>query len=157
MLDPSRIVIDTNVWLYYFLGRQPECRIIRDLFLACNDRGVTLLYTPTTYKDVFFLIPRQMRRDAAAEGVRDDVSYLPSAWACVDALSQMAVAIPQSLVECSLARNLRKRHNDLEDNLLVAAAETSDADYIVTYDKRLIRDYDPVCLTPGQMLAFLAR
>lgn len=157
MLEPRYIVVDTNVWLYYFLGREPECSTIRDLFLSCDEHGVTLIYTPTTYKDVFFLIPRQMRRDAIAEGKDEEVSYLPSAWACIDVMTQVAVAIPQSLVECAMARDLRKSHNDLEGNLLIAAAETSDADYIITYDQRLIRDYAPVCLTPEQMLKFLEK
>lgn len=157
MLKPSRLVIDTNVWLYYFLGRQPECEASRNLFLICQAQEIALLYTPTTLKDFFYLLPRQMRRDALAAHQDAEVSYLPAAWSCVEVMSQIATAVSQGQAECTLARGLRGSHNDLEDNLLVAAAETAKADYIVTYDRGLIHDYAPVCLTPEQALALVRR
>ena len=156
LLHPSSALIDTCVWVAYLMGVQPQCTEITELFEACARNGVTLLYAPTTLKDVFHIIPRQARRDAIAAGENvADVSFSPLAWAAVQKITEIAAAAPQALPECELAWMLRSRHADLGNNLIVAAAETSGADYVVTYDQAFISHYTPACVTPSQLLALL--
>ena len=156
LLHPKSVLVDTNVWMYYLLGVQPRCEETVSLFELCARRGITLLHTPTTLKDLFYLIPLQARRDAMQGGERaDERSFAPLAWACVRHVTNMAVAVPQSLAECELAWMLRKQHDDFEDNLLVAAAETSKADYIATYDRKLLEAFAPACVEPAQLAAML--
>lgn len=155
MSRPDSLLIDTNVWIDFFLGSEPFCWEAYRLFEVADDRRVTLLYAPTTIKDVFYTIPRRMRLAAQGDGGDKGVSYLPAAWACVRKMTEIAVAAPQSLAECDMAWMLRTTHGDFEDNLLMATAETCNADYVVTYDKRLLERFAPACATPGQVLRLL--
>jgi predicted nucleic acid-binding protein len=70
-------------------------------------------------------------------------------------MTEIAVAVGQSLPECSLAWMLRSEHPDLEDNLIMAAAETSNVDFVVTYDKDMLEHFSPACITPAQALRLL--
>jgi predicted nucleic acid-binding protein len=45
---------------------------------------------------------------------------------------------------------LRTKHGDLEDNLVIAAAETCNADYVVSYDRKMLEHFSPACITPEQ-------
>lgn len=45
---------------------------------------------------------------------------------------------------------LRTKHGDLEDNLVIAAAETCNADYVVSYDREMREHFSPTCITPEQ-------
>jgi predicted nucleic acid-binding protein len=65
-------------------------------------------------------------------------------------MTEIAVAAPVSPPEFDLAWTLRSRHADLEDNLIIAAAETCNADYVVSYDRAMLEHFSPVCITPEQ-------
>ena len=65
-------------------------------------------------------------------------------------MTEIAAAAPLTLPECDLAWMLRTRHPDLEDNLIIAAAETCNADYVVSYDRDLLEHFSPACITPEQ-------
>jgi predicted nucleic acid-binding protein len=150
MLDAKTFLVDTNVWIDYFMATEPHGKEVLAFFEAVDQRGGTLLYTPTTLKDVFFLIPRILRREAQAAGKPDNTSFAPAAWACVRTMTEIAVAAPVSPPEFDLAWTLRSRHADLEDNLIIAAAETCNADYVVSYDRAMLEHFSPVCITPEQ-------
>lgn len=153
-----RLLVDTCVWLMYYVGDdEAKQRSIRELFLDCGKAGIELLYAPSTLKDVFYMLPLRLKRKLSLEGETvADASYGTVAWGCVRQMMDMATAGPLSLSECELAWMLRKTHGDLGANLVVACAETSEADYIVTYDKRIIDRYGPVCVTPEQALGLLS-
>ena len=150
MFDAKTFLVDTNVWIDYFMASEPHYREILSFFEAVDQHGGTLLYAPTTLKDVFFLIPRILRREAIATGEIEETSFAPAAWACVRTMTEIAVAAPLSLPECDLAWMLRTTHGDLEDNLVIAAAETCNADYVVSYDRAMLEHFSPACITPEQ-------
>lgn len=150
MLDAKTFLVDTNVWIYYFMASEPHYKAILSFFEAVDRRGGTLLFAPTTLKDVFFLIPRILRREALAAGQHAENSFAPAAWACVRTMTEIAIAAPLSLPECDLAWMLRTKHGDFEDNLVIAAAETCNADYVVSYDQKMLEHFSPVCITPDQ-------
>lgn len=150
MFDAKTFLVDTNVWIDYFMASEPHYKAVLSFFEAVDQRGGTLLYAPTTLKDVFFLIPRILRREAIAAGEIEETSFAPAAWACVRTMTEIAVAAPLSLPECDLAWMLRTTHGDLEDNLVIAAAETCNADYVVSYDRDMLEDFSPACITPEQ-------
>lgn len=149
------LLVDTNVWVGYFLSEEPHSEEVHHFFSDAQERGVTLAYTPATIKDVFYTIPRRLRLAAQREGGDTNVSFLPAAWACVRKMTEIAVAASQSLAECDMAWMLRNTHGDFEDNLLMATAETCNADYVVTYDRKLLERFAPACATPGQVLRLL--
>ena len=150
MLDAKTFLVDTNVWIDYFMASEPYYEAVLSFFEAVDRCGGTLLFAPTTLKDVFFLVPRILRREALAAGQLEETSFGPVAWACVQTMTEIAAAAPLSLPECDLAWMLRARHKDLEDNLVIAAAETCNADYVVSYDRELIEHFSPACITPEQ-------
>ena len=68
----------------------------------------------------------------------------------------IAVAAPVSQPECDLAWMLRSTHADLGDNLIIAAAETCNADYVVSYDRAMLEHFSPACVTPEQACNLLS-
>ena len=135
------------IWLYYFLGEDAYKHEITDLIASGQDDGVDIRFTPTTAKDLFYVIPRALRR-AGAIGPDETMSSI--AWGCLERMFEFATPAPQSAAECHIARMLRSTIPDFEDAMIIAAAETAGADYIVTLDKELLRDMPEVCVDPAR-------
>ena len=153
MLRPKTLLLDTNVWLAYLLAQGPHAEDSRKLIEYAGLHNIALLYAPSTLKDVFRLVPRILRRDALAAGEYEEgMSFDFAAWACVRTMTEVAAAAPLSIAECDMAWMLRNMHGDFEDNLVIAAAETCNADYVVTNDVELSKHFAPVCITPEQAL-----
>lgn len=74
MIEAKRLLVDTNVWLDYYLqeGAFDEAKHLVELAEAGK---IDLLYTPTTAKDVFYILPRRLAR-RNANGV--NVSFAPA-------------------------------------------------------------------------------
>lgn len=170
LLNPKKILIDTNVWIRYFLGEEPWCQDIKLLLEECNSNDIEVYYCPTSLKDIFYLIPRIMKREASGEvsagtsvstsgidtyyaPLPGEASYAAAAWACIRAMQDMATAAPLTGVECEFSWMLRGNHPDLEDDLIVACGETCGADYVVTYDDGLIKHFPAACVMPKDLLA----
>ena len=142
---PARYLLDTNIWLYYFLGEDAHKHEIMGLIASGQDDGVDILFTPTTVKDLFYVLPRALRR-AGAMGPDETMSSI--AWSCVERMFELGTPAPQSAAECHIARMLWSTISDFEDAMIIAAAETAGADYIVTLDKKLLRAMPEVCVDP---------
>ena len=153
MSIPRTLLLDTNIWVSFFF--EPDTshdETVRFMEAAIRSHA-TLAYTASTLKDVFYIVPRRVRAQAIAEGFDvDAATFVPIAWACVETMTELAVAVGQSLPECHMAWMLRNEHPDLEDNLIFAAAETSNVDYVVTYDRQMLKHFSPACITPAQAL-----
>lgn len=148
MLKPSRILVDTDVWLAYFAGEEERCAEALGLFEACAEQDIDLLYTPISFKDVFCLVHDAVRAEADAPFAQQPASV---AWACVDKMAEVATATSLSVSECEIARLMRDRHASFDDNLLMAAAETSKASCVATFDEGLAARFAPACATPAQL------
>ena len=144
MIEAKHLLVDTNVWLDYYLqeGAFDEAKRLVELAEAGK---IDLLYAPTTAKDVFYILPRRLAR-RNANGI--NVSFAPH-------MTQVATASPLSLAECEMARMLGKRMPDLEDNLIIASGETADVDYVVTSDRRMLEAMPEVCLTPARAVEMI--
>ena len=150
LTDIESLLLDTNVWIDYFLRAPKTSDVIDRLVQHAESSGITLSYAPTTAKDVFFILPRRLRlMDANAHPA---TSYVPAAWACIDYMTEHAVCATLSLGECELARMMRTRFSDFEDNLIVAAANTAKVDYIVTSDRGMLERMPEACITPQRAL-----
>lgn len=144
---PVRYLFDTNIWLYYFLGEDVYKHEIMDLIASGQDDGVDILFTPTTAKDLFYVLPRALRRAGA---IGPDETMGSIAWSCLERMFELATPAPQSAAECHIARMLQPAISDFEDAMIIASAETAGADYIVTLDKELLRDMPEVCVDPAR-------
>ena len=138
---PRRILVDTNVWLDYFIpsrrGRSVAIEFLRD---ACTVR-VDLLYAATSSKDLFYLISSEhkawYRREHGSLSQDAAVAATSLAWDCLDVLSQLATPVPCDLSDIWMASKQRNLHSDYEDDLIIAAAMRSKADLLVTNDAKL--------------------
>lgn len=148
-------LLDTNVWMDHYLARSQEDNPATGfLRQTAPCEHVTLFYAPTTAKDVFFLLERVLKAmarhenaelpEGAAEAARE------AAWACVDNMSELAKAAPIDESELWIARKFRREHGDFEDNLIIAAGERANVDYIVTSDKQLLSHLPAIAITPQQ-------
>lgn len=78
LMRASRLLLDTNVWLDYFLGVGPSLAAIEEIVSRGVKGKVHLLYAPTSAKDVFCLIPRRLRQTDAC-GSSSSASYAAAA------------------------------------------------------------------------------
>lgn len=149
----SRLLLDTSAWMYYFAGATEHLGAISRLVETCVALDVELLYAPTGLRDVFDLVPRALAR-ADVEG-RDASAYVPAAWACVRRMMELATAAPLGASECETARTLRDQLPDLGCGLVIAAADGARADYVVTYDDRLLAAVPEECATAERVLELM--
>ena len=155
--EKKRLLLDTNVWVAYYLGTPKLGAEVTGLIGACIRCDVELFFAPTTLKDVFYIIPRELKRaEQPGDPATGPESRRAAAWACVRHMDEIAAPAPFTGVECDLAQMLRSMNADLEDNIVMACAETCHADYVVTYDGQLIEAFSPSCITPKQALSAVA-
>ena len=114
MSVPKTLLLDTNVWISFFIeGDTSHDETVR-LLEEATRHNITLSYTASTLKDVFYIVPRRARAQAIAAGFDvSNATFSPIAWACAEKMTEIAVAVGQSLPECSLAWMLRSEHPEL--------------------------------------------
>lgn len=154
------MVVDTNVWLDYFLGFRAGHRDSVELLDLTNKLGIALLCSATTTKDLFYLISSDFKREYR---LRHDGALTPEgaaaasevAWACLKNLEEIATVVGCDQSDVWLARVQRSLHEDYEDNLVIAAVQRADADWLVTNDDALVRHSPVAALTCQDALAYL--
>ncbi|MDO4290856.1 MAG: PIN domain-containing protein [Eggerthellaceae bacterium] len=151
-------LLDTNVWLDHFLGNRPKSAHATNLITYAAAHDITLAYSAGEVKDVYYLIGQELKRErrktAGTLTQSDALACSEVAWACVDNMTALATAISVGEPQVWLARHFRSLHNDFEDNLVLAALETSKADVFVTNDET-IRSKSPVpSFSPEDTLAY---
>ncbi|WP_080800011.1 type II toxin-antitoxin system VapC family toxin [Arabiibacter massiliensis] len=155
----STLLVDTNVWLDYYLPNRPGHAEALSFILFAYEHGYPLLYPAAIVKDVFYLtanaFKRDMRNETGTLTERDAAAASAGAWGCVLHLREQATAVGADESDLWMACKLRSVHNDLEDNLIVAAAERASATYLITNDEALIKHSPVAALTPSDALALL--
>lgn len=155
----TSLLVDTNVWLDCFLPDRPGHAETMSLMLFAYEHDYPLLYPTAIVKDVFYLAANAFKRDMRNENgrltERDAATATETAWGCVSAMRDRATAVGSDESDLWKACGLRNLHNDLEDNLIVAAAQRSNATYLITSDELLIKHAPVAALTPGDALTLL--
>lgn len=156
---PMRLVLDTNVWLDYYLGFRPGSRDADELVHLAINRDIYLLFAIQSLCDVYiqtsFLLKKQFRAQYAVIDDKAAIAIKQAAISFCDNMSELATAVGADASDVWVARKHYKIHPDLEDNLVVAAALRAEADYLVTND-RALRDKAPVAaLSSSDLLALL--
>ena len=77
------------------------------------------------------------------------------AWGCVLSMGEMATVVPVDQSDLWIATKFRTVHEDLEDDLVLAAMERSQADFLVTSDETLLRKSPVAALSPHDLLALM--
>lgn len=155
----TSLLIDTNVWLDYYLPNREGGYEATALVGFAFEYGYPLLYPASIAKDVFYLSSHAFRKTIRAEkgalSSSDAAVAAEAAWKCVQNMREQATAVGSDESDLWMACKLRSIHNDLEDNLVVAAAKRANATYLVTNDETLIKHSPVAALTPRDALALL--
>ena len=140
---PSSVLLDVNVWLDNYLPYRPFTNDTRALFSWLEERGVSILYPITAPGTVFYIVQQSLKRAALADGVAlrqgDDIAIRELAWACVENMAELGAPVGADVSDFWRARKYRSIHADLEDNLVLAAADRSQAEYLITSDETLLK------------------
>ena len=152
-------LLDTNIWLDCYdhnrLGHADALALINEL----EKREFTIAYASTSAKDMFYVLGSTMKQEArehCSELTQVHAQAIQAAtWGCLRNMIAMAVAVPISEPQIWLAEHMHALHGDFEDNLILAAVETSKADYFVTNDMTLLGKSACPAFTCADMLAFL--
>ncbi|WP_199824859.1 type II toxin-antitoxin system VapC family toxin [Collinsella provencensis] len=156
----KRLLIDTNVWLDYFLPARSGHQQARMLFEGAFGKDVDLLFASTTVKDVFFIASSSYKRELHEERGRiteaDSRAINVMCWAIAASMEEMATPVGVDASDLWLAEKYRSLHKDLEDNLILAAAQRAKADVLVTCDEGLIKHAPLPALTPLDAIAYVS-
>ena len=162
LTKPSTIIFDTNLLLDMALTLRANHDEVIALYDCCQRVGVTTLCVPLSLKDVFYVVPHQLRdlvRDNQAESEISVVEITTvriigqdMAWAAIQHIQESFEELSIGPEESREALQLREQHNDYEDNLIVAAATLSGSDCVATYDNKMVADFPDLCATPAQIL-----
>ena len=155
-----KLLIDTNIWVDYFLSRSSECRAVTKLLsLAAASESFALYVVSHSIKDISYILASTMKEQAR----RCDGELKPEAaaaarevaWGCVRNMLDRAIVIPVGQAEILQAFTYKRIHDDLEDDIVLGAAYRAGIDYIVTHDKP-ISCHSPIpCIDVTQALELL--
>ena len=155
------LLLDTNVWLDYFLaeraGHKAAFRLIET---ACRN-GVQLCHAVHATKDVFFLAASSMKR-----AYRTNMGVEPSeaasnaatqtAWGFLRNMNALSTAVGCDASDVWVAEKQRTTHADYEDCLVVAAAIRCSAALLVTSDENLRKHSLVASCSPDDALAYIS-
>ena len=150
------LLVDTNVWLDFFIERSFKHEIARRLVVEAQMRNIQLFTAVHTVKDCYFLINAELKRMERAErGTVSESSALAMrevAWSCVKNLRRLSYIVPADDSDAIEAIIMRAEHPDFEDNLIAAAALRARADCVVTLDAGMLAHQPVSCITPEEAL-----
>lgn len=154
-----KLLLDTNVWLDYFLGRTNATGPIVGLFSRAEEAEDIVLFTSSlSVKDVYYILGRTMKADARRGGALTPEAITgadETAWACVRLIRQKSIVASVGADEVFDSFVFRHHHNDFEDDLMLGVANRIDADYVVTEDKNLIKHTNGVCIDVDHALRLI--
>lgn len=152
-------LLDTNIWLDYYdhdrLGHTNALQLVNEL-----EKGeFTIVYASTSAKDMFYVLGSTLKKKAREQRgqltQKQAGAAAIAAWGCLRNMTAIAVAVPIGEPQIWLAEHMHDLHGDFEDNLILAAVETSNADYFVTNDTTLLGKSACPAFTCADMIAFL--
>ncbi|MBR3224876.1 MAG: PIN domain-containing protein [Atopobiaceae bacterium] len=153
------LLVDTNVWMCNYVPLRAGHEATREFFRAAWESSAQLLYPAPILKDVFYLLgaeyKRQIRLEKGELSQADATAVNELAWGCVQNMRDVATAVGIDESDLWLACKYKAIDTDLEDNVVLAAAQRCEADYLVTFDQNLIRKATVSAMLPQDMVALL--
>ena len=160
MNGPSSVIlVDTNIWLDNYLAGRPCSRDSRSFLHEAHRRGIPLAYPAHCIKDVFFLIQLSLKRLKHEQGglsEADAQAIRTIAWSCIENMRELASAVATDESDIWTACKQRAVTNDLEDNLVIAAAQRAHARLLATNDTFLLKHAPVPALSAADALALIA-
>lgn len=153
------MLLDTNVWLDYYLPWRSGHAVAQRLIVSAFEQNQTLAYAVPSIKDVFYMSAAEHKRaERAATGALSESAARAAtvaAWGCVNNMQEIACAVPLDHTDLWMASKQRALHGDFEDDLVIAAAMRGKIDYLVTNDDALLRHCPVAALSASDMCTVL--
>ncbi|WP_418722683.1 type II toxin-antitoxin system VapC family toxin [Enorma sp.] len=158
---PIKILVDTNIWLDYFLARSGHHHAVSTFIAKAYEREDIVLYVPSlSLKDLAYQLASLMKLDArrAGKDVTPDIAAAACevSWGCVRNVLEKALVAPIGHTEVLGAFTYKRIHDDFEDDLVLAALGAVDANFLMTHDAALRRHVGDFCITVEEGLELLA-
>lgn len=147
----TKLLLDTNVWIDYYLGRSAGCAAATRLLGLVRESETFAVYVAShAVKDIAYILAAAMKdyareRDGALSP-EASAAAREVAWGCVRDLVGRAFIIPVGQAEITQAFTFKGIHDDLEDDIVLGAAYRAGVDYIVTHDRQLARRSPVPCI-----------
>ena len=153
-------LVDTNVWLDWLLGSRRNNNATKQFFVQANKHYAKLAYAAVSLKDIYFIIEQDCKINIKESGLKltegRALAAKEVAWECTDQVRQLAFGVSCDESDLWIASKLKNIHNDLEDNLIVAAAKRAKATALITNDDALIRHCPIAALSVSDATSYLA-
>ena len=153
------MLLDTNVWLDYYIPWRGGHAVARQLIERALEDNRTLAYAVSTVKDVYYMVAAEHKRAerAAAGSLSDSAAQAATAtaWGCINNMQAIACAVPLDHTDVWMAAKQRALHGDFEDDLVIASAMRGKVDYLVTNDETLLRHCPVAALNATDMCKLL--
>lgn len=157
---PIKILVDTNVWLDYFLARGAHHDAV-SMFVAraCEREDIALCIPSLSLKDLAYQLASFMKLDArrAGKDVTPDIAAAARevSWGCVRNVLEKALVAPVGRAEVLSAFTYKRIHDDFEDDLVLASLDAAGCQLLMTHDTALKRHMGDLCLTAEEGLELL--
>ncbi len=156
----TKLLVDTNIWVDYFLARSDDCKAVTRLFyLAQESESLALYVVSHSIKDIAYILASTMKEYARGQegSLSADAAAAARevAWGCVRNMIDRAIVIPVGQSELLQAFTYKSIHDDFEDDIILGAARRAEVDYILTHDKLLARHSPIPCIEVAQALELL--
>ena len=159
MNNPLRLLIDTNVWLDSYLPERVNHEKSLEMLRLATAKEAALLFGVTKLETLFYLLAHEfksvIKREKGSVSAHDAAIAQTFAWGCIDNVREIATAVGADEADIWLACKYRTINNDLEDNMVFAAAERAQADYVVTWDDDMLKSPLAKVATPSQIVEIL--
>ena len=156
--DTACLVLDTNVWLEKYIPWRSRREVVLRLLSAAQSRGCAIAFPSQAALDVYQKVCRENKLWARKHGALTEPmaqAIKRMAWDCVNEMRELATPVPVDSTDLYLACKYRDIHDDLEDDLVLAACQRVHADYLVTLDRKLLAHSPVEAVTPEQMLELI--
>lgn len=160
ILDGTSLLLDTNVWLDYFIESRSGHHAAFQLIDAAFQREIALLFAVTSSKDIFYTANRAAKywyRESHDGELTDSAALAAQeiAWGCLNQLRELGTAVDCDLSDVWLACKHRPIHGDYEDDLILAAVQRVGSTMLVTNDEKLLRHCPMAALDVKDALAYV--
>lgn len=153
----SSVLLDTNVWLDLYIPMREGHAAAQSILARSYERRLDVLYAIHSMKDVAYIVERVTKGEIRKMGFpAGEAAHGIAAAMAEDALANMqavATAVGSDSSDLWFANHYYQIHADFEDCLVLAAAKRSEADYLITNDRTLLRDSPLPSLAPEAFLA----
>ena len=143
LLEPRRVLLDTNILLDYLDARRAEHAAARELVHAALGAGMALAAAASSYKDMYYILRRSLKDEDGARGL-------------IRGLMECVPITAVDLRATDLAPAIASDELDFEDGLVRQVAEREHLVAIVTRDAAAFAGSPVPSFGPREFLELLS-